>query len=181
MPSFKIGSVLQSQQPKNGIVLSPMTYAYNLSGAMIEQKYPSGRVVKNVLDNDGDLAIARSKKNANAGYFSYADSFTYMAAGAVSSMQLGDQIGLDSSKPNKPSDNNTINLSLPGELQRLFTDRSSQWNQSLNHLCSNQIRSVKKHYFSDTGSFLLRIPVKYRIYNSIFAWDFCHSLIDSFP
>jgi RHS repeat-associated protein len=56
---------------------------------MVAQKYPSGRVVKNVLDNDGDLAIVQSKKNANAGYFSYADSFTYTAAGAVSSMQLG--------------------------------------------------------------------------------------------
>jgi hypothetical protein len=66
-----------------------MTYTYNLSGAMVEQKYPSGRVVKNVLDNDGDLAIVRSKKNTNSGFFNYADSFTYTAAGAVSSMQLG--------------------------------------------------------------------------------------------
>jgi RHS repeat-associated protein len=31
----------------------------------------------------------RSKKTANAGYFSYADSYTYTAGGAVSSMQLG--------------------------------------------------------------------------------------------
>ena len=42
-----------------------------------------------MLDTDGDLAIVQSKKNANYGYFNYADSFTYTAAGALSSMQLG--------------------------------------------------------------------------------------------
>ena len=56
---------------------------------MIEQKYPSGRVVKKVLDNDGDLSIVQSKKNKNSGYFNYAKNFTYTAAGAVTSMQLG--------------------------------------------------------------------------------------------
>ena len=66
-----------------------MTYTYNLSGALIEEKYPSGRVVKNVLDNNGDLSIVQSKKNASHGYFGYAKNFTYTAAGAVSPMQLG--------------------------------------------------------------------------------------------
>ena len=66
-----------------------MAYKYNLSGALVEQTYPSGRVVKNVLDNDGELALVQSKKTANHGYFNYASSFTYTAAGAVSSMQLG--------------------------------------------------------------------------------------------
>ena len=66
-----------------------MTYNYSLSGALIEQKYPSGRVFKNVLDADGDLAIVQSSKNAASGYFNYAKNFTYTAAGAVSSMQLG--------------------------------------------------------------------------------------------
>ena len=56
---------------------------------MVEQKYPSGRVVKNVLDNDGNLALVQSKKNANSGFFNYAKSFSYTAAGALSSMQLG--------------------------------------------------------------------------------------------
>ncbi|MCW5961544.1 MAG: hypothetical protein KIS76_15380 [Pyrinomonadaceae bacterium] len=64
-------------------------YVYNFSGAMVEQVYPSGRVVKNVLDNDGQLSTVQSKKNANFGFWNYADSFTYTAAGAVSSMQLG--------------------------------------------------------------------------------------------
>ena len=85
-----LGRVTQSQQMTDGTIYGePMTYTYNLSGAMIEQKYPSGRVVKNVLDTDGDLSIVQSKKNQNAGYFNYAKSFTYTAAGAVTSMQLG--------------------------------------------------------------------------------------------
>ncbi len=85
----KLGRVTQSQQTTDGTAPDPMTYTYNLSGALIEQKYPSGRVVKNVLDADGDLSIVQSKKNANSGYWNYAKSFTYTAAGAVSSMQLG--------------------------------------------------------------------------------------------
>ncbi len=64
-------------------------YSYNLAGALIEETYPSGRVVKNVLDNSGDLSIVESRKNASSGYWHYADAFTYNAAGAVTAMQLG--------------------------------------------------------------------------------------------
>jgi len=64
-------------------------YVYNLSGALIEQTYPSGRVVKNVLDNNGDLSLVQSKKNSAYGFFTYANSFTYNPAGALTSMQLG--------------------------------------------------------------------------------------------
>lgn len=64
-------------------------YAYDLSGALIEETYPSGRVVKNTLNADGELSQVQSKKNSNYGFFTYADAFSYNAAGAVSSMQLG--------------------------------------------------------------------------------------------
>ena len=75
-------------------------YTYNLSGALIEETYPSGRKVKNVLDNDGELSMVQSARcgvvngvtatcGDPQGYFSYAKSFTYNAAGAVTSMQLG--------------------------------------------------------------------------------------------
>jgi RHS repeat-associated protein len=76
-------------------------YAYNLAGALIEETYPSGRKVKNTLDSNGDLAMVQSGKcldatpatNATctnrAGYWSYANSFTYNPAGAVTLMQLG--------------------------------------------------------------------------------------------
>src|SRR5690606_9249601 len=76
-------------------------YAYNLSGAMVEQAYPSGRRVKSVLDNNGDLSIVQSAKCLDgtpgteagcvslAGVWNYAQHFTYSAAGAVTAMQLG--------------------------------------------------------------------------------------------
>lgn len=84
-----MGRVKQSQQTTDGTAYNPSEYKYNLSGAMIEQKYPSGRVVKNVLDNDGDLSMVQSQRNQNTGLVAYAKHFTYTAAGAVSSMQLG--------------------------------------------------------------------------------------------
>ncbi|PYT01395.1 MAG: hypothetical protein DMF63_00670 [Acidobacteria bacterium] len=92
--SFDIlGRVTRSKQTTDNVVYGddthPMTYTYNLSGALIEQQYPSGRVVKNVLDNDGDLATVQSKKNQNSAFWNYANHFTYNAAGAVTSMQLG--------------------------------------------------------------------------------------------
>ncbi|MFN0139119.1 MAG: RHS repeat domain-containing protein [Pyrinomonadaceae bacterium] len=64
-------------------------YVYNLSGALIEETYPSGRVVKNTLDADGQLSQVQSKKNSNYGYFAYAKGFAYDSAGNVTKMQLG--------------------------------------------------------------------------------------------
>ncbi len=87
------GRVIRSKQTTDGVVYgvdtNPMTYAYNLSGALIEQKYPSGRVVKNVLDNDGDLSMVQSKKNQNFGHHTYVSNITYNAASGVTSLQLG--------------------------------------------------------------------------------------------
>ena len=61
--SFDIlGRVLAHQQMTDGQIYTT-GYNYNLSGALIEETYPSGRVVKNVLDNDGDLTMVQSKKN----------------------------------------------------------------------------------------------------------------------
>lgn len=94
--SFDIlGRVTASKQTTDGVTYgngstdSLMTYGYNLSGAMIEQQYPSGRKVQNTLDASGDLEMVTSRKNANSGYWAYANNFTYNAAGAVTSMQLG--------------------------------------------------------------------------------------------
>jgi RHS repeat-associated protein len=84
-----LGRVTKSKQTTDNMNIDPMTYTYNLSGALVEQKYPSGRVVRNVLDADGDLANIQSKKNLSAGFWNYAQHFTYTAAGAVSSMQFG--------------------------------------------------------------------------------------------
>jgi RHS repeat-associated protein len=87
--SFDVmGRILSHKQTTDGAAYTT-AYNYNLSGALVEETYPSTRVVKNVLDNNGDLEIVQSKKNANQGYFDYAKNFSYTAAGAVSSMQLG--------------------------------------------------------------------------------------------
>jgi RHS repeat-associated protein len=84
-----IGRVTRSRQTTDNVAYNEMEYSYNLGGALVEETYPSGRKVKNVLDANGDLSMVKSKKSANYGYWNYADSFTYTAAGAVSSMQLG--------------------------------------------------------------------------------------------
>ncbi|MFN0141277.1 MAG: RHS repeat domain-containing protein [Pyrinomonadaceae bacterium] len=55
---------------------------------MIEETYPSGRVVKNTLSNDGDLQQVQSRR-ANDTFRNYANTFNYTAAGAVSAMRLG--------------------------------------------------------------------------------------------
>jgi RHS repeat-associated protein len=83
-----MGRVEKSRQTTDGTAYNQMEYVYNLSGAMIEEKYPSGRIVRNTLDNDGDLQQVQSQK-ANGALQNYANSFNYTAAGAVSSMRLG--------------------------------------------------------------------------------------------
>jgi RHS repeat-associated protein len=92
--SFDILSrVTRSKQTVDGVIygddIHPMTYTYNLSGALIEQVYPSGRITTNTLDVDGDLAQVQSKKNASDYFRTYANDFVYAAAGAVLSLKLG--------------------------------------------------------------------------------------------
>ncbi|MBK7510694.1 MAG: RHS repeat-associated core domain-containing protein [Chloracidobacterium sp.] len=90
-----LGRVTASKQTTNGVEYggsgSPaaMTYTYNLGGAMVEQQYPSGRVVKNTLDATGDLSMVTSKESSSAIYKTYVNDFTYSAAGAVTSLKLG--------------------------------------------------------------------------------------------
>lgn len=65
------------------------SYVYNLSGALIEQTYPSGRVVKNIINNDGHLSQVQSKANASGVFRNYADSFVYNASEIASSLRFG--------------------------------------------------------------------------------------------
>ncbi|MEP7148725.1 MAG: hypothetical protein ABI857_07560, partial [Acidobacteriota bacterium] len=95
-----MGRLLTSQQITDGQTYN-FGYTYNLSGALIEETYPSGRVVKNTLNADGELSQVQSGKcldatpgtagtcTNRAGFFTYADSFTYNSSGAVTKMQLG--------------------------------------------------------------------------------------------
>ncbi|MBK7704487.1 MAG: RHS repeat protein [Acidobacteria bacterium] len=84
-----LGRIKKSKQRTDGTTYPEMEYTYNRLGALIEQKYPSGRIVKNTLDDNGRLSIVQSKKNSNCGFWNYARQFTYTASGTVSSMQLG--------------------------------------------------------------------------------------------
>ncbi len=91
----EFGQVLTSQQLSTPEQLSgaqePYTssYVYNLAGKLVEQVYPSGRSVKNILDNTGRLARTSSRKDPTQGYFDYAEHFSYTATGAVKSVRLG--------------------------------------------------------------------------------------------
>jgi RHS repeat-associated protein len=64
-------------------------YTYNHGGALIEETYPSGRVVKNELYASGELSQVSSKESSSAIYKTYANDFAYTAAGAISSLKLG--------------------------------------------------------------------------------------------
>lgn len=83
-----VGRITSHKQTTDGQSYTT-SYMYDISGALIEQIYPSGRVVKNVLDNNGDLSMVKSKKNQESGFWNYAHHFNYTASGAIVSMQLG--------------------------------------------------------------------------------------------
>jgi RHS repeat-associated protein len=83
-----MGRLTASQQITGGQTYN-FGYVYNLSGGLIEETYPSTRVVKHTLNADGELSQVQSRKNANHGFFTYAGSFSYNASGAVTKMQLG--------------------------------------------------------------------------------------------
>lgn len=81
------GRLLASQQITDGQTYS-FGYKYNLSGGLIEETYPSGRVVRNFLDSDGGLSVVTSKA-ANGMVERLASDFDYTAAGGVRKMKLG--------------------------------------------------------------------------------------------
>jgi RHS repeat-associated protein len=76
------GRVLAHQQITDNQTYDT-AYKYNLSGALLEEKYPSGKVVRNFLESDGDLAkVVRNGKV-------YASDFLFTASGGIKSLKLG--------------------------------------------------------------------------------------------
>ncbi len=58
-------------------------YKYDFGGRMVEQTYPSGKVVRNFFESDGDLAkVVRHGKT-------YVSDFSYNASGGINSLKLG--------------------------------------------------------------------------------------------
>jgi YD repeat-containing protein len=64
-------------------------YVYNLSGALIEETYPSNRKVKNTLDADGYLAQVQSQKNATDIFRNYAKQFCLYGSGCCFEFEAG--------------------------------------------------------------------------------------------
>jgi RHS repeat-associated protein len=83
-----LGRLLTNQQITDGVTYD-FGYQYNLSGALIEETYPSGRIVKNTLNSDGELSLVQAKKNSSTGYYAYAMGFDYNSSGALNKMRLG--------------------------------------------------------------------------------------------
>ena len=84
----EIGRVKESQQLTNGQTYTSR-YKYNLSGALIEQEYPSTRKVKQDFDSSGDLSKVYGTVNATAAERTYANEFAYTADGKIERLKLG--------------------------------------------------------------------------------------------
>ncbi|MBK8813159.1 MAG: RHS repeat protein [Acidobacteria bacterium] len=95
--SFDVaGRLLASTQrtPLDGETIANATprtssYQYNLSGALTQQTYPSGRVVNHQYDASGDIARIYGKPTSTATEQTYATGFQYFADGKIERLKLG--------------------------------------------------------------------------------------------
>ena len=83
-----LGKPLVSQQITEGQTYTS-SYQYNLSGALISETYPSGRVVKNDYDTNGEISKIYGQKNAAATERTYANAISYTASGVIEKLKLG--------------------------------------------------------------------------------------------
>jgi RHS repeat-associated protein len=83
-----LGRVLAHKQTTDGQAYTT-AYTYTLTGALYDETYPSGRIVRSTLNNDGRLSDVSSKKAGQPSFQSHANNFSYAAHGAISQMRLG--------------------------------------------------------------------------------------------
>jgi len=83
-----LGRLTQSAQITDGQTYTSK-YTYNLSGALVEEEYPSGRKVQNEFESDGDLMKVTSQKAGGNIFVPYVSNFSYTASGGISQMTLG--------------------------------------------------------------------------------------------
>jgi YD repeat-containing protein len=83
-----LGGVLNHKQTTDGQSYNT-GYVYNLAGNLVEETYPSGRVVKNAYDNNGKLSEVSSKINAQNSSRIYANRFKYNASGISEQIRFG--------------------------------------------------------------------------------------------
>ncbi len=82
-----LGRVTASRQTTDGNNFDS-SYVYNISGALVEETYPTGRKVKNTFEVDGDLAKIETQR-PNLGWELRAQNFAYNSSGAISQIQIG--------------------------------------------------------------------------------------------
>ena len=82
------GRVVRSRQVTVGTAYDFPAYSFDLSGNMVSETYPSGRVVANSFDTANRLSIVSGQKSGEASR-TYANNFGYTAHGAVQNMRLG--------------------------------------------------------------------------------------------
>ncbi len=82
----ELGRVRDHQQITDGQTYST-NYTYNLSGGLVSETYPSGRIVNYDINADGDLSRVWGQKASVI--TTYANAFTYNVNGTVGKMRLG--------------------------------------------------------------------------------------------
>ncbi|HEY0458622.1 MAG TPA: RHS repeat-associated core domain-containing protein [Pyrinomonadaceae bacterium] len=102
-----MGRMLSSGQATDGQNYQS-SYKYNLAGMLTEQTYPSGRIVKEFLTDDGKLS-AISSKVWNGQFKLYASNFNYTAAGVIKHLQIGNGLW-ESAKLNSRQQVTELNL-----------------------------------------------------------------------
>jgi RHS repeat-associated protein len=83
-----LGKVLSHKQTTGGQIYTT-AYTYTLNGALYDETYPSGRIVRSTLNNDGRISDVSSKKVGQGTFQTHANNFSYAPHGAVSQMRLG--------------------------------------------------------------------------------------------
>jgi RHS repeat-associated protein len=76
------GRTLTSEQITDGQTYESK-YKYDFGGRLVDQTYPSGKVVRNFFESDGDLARITGQGKV------YASDFSYTSTGVIEKLKLG--------------------------------------------------------------------------------------------
>ncbi|HMT09185.1 MAG TPA: RHS repeat-associated core domain-containing protein [Pyrinomonadaceae bacterium] len=114
------GRVTESKQITDGSTYTSK-YTFSFTGALIQEEYPSGRIVKNEYESDGDIARIFGSKNATSPEKTFANTFRYTPDGKIESLRLGNGLW-ESAKFNNRMQPTEINLGrgvVSGDLWKL--------------------------------------------------------------